>query len=45
MTKPIDAIIIDDEELARKRIRLLLSDHSDFRIVGEASTGEEALKL
>lgn len=40
----IDTLIVDDEPLARERIRTLLKDETDFTIVGEASNGTEALK-
>lgn len=38
------ALIVDDEELARARLRRLLLDHPDIEVVGEASHGEEALE-
>lgn len=42
---PITALIVDDEPLARKRIRMLLQAASDVTIVGEATDGEEALRI
>lgn len=42
---PITALIVDDEPLARKRIRRLLNAASDLTIVGEAASGEEALRI
>ena len=36
-------LIVDDEEPARRKIRRLLSGESDVEIVGEATTGTEAL--
>jgi two-component system LytT family response regulator len=42
---PITALIVDDEPLARKRIRRLLAEEGDLVIVGEAAGGEEALGL
>jgi two-component system LytT family response regulator len=42
---PITAVIVDDEPLARKRIRRLLSAASDVIVVGEAADGEEALRV
>jgi two-component system LytT family response regulator len=42
---PITALIVDDEPLARKRIRRLLRDATDVTIVGEAGGGEDALRL
>jgi two-component system LytT family response regulator len=38
------ALIVDDEELARTRLRRLLAEHPDVDIVGEASHGQEALE-
>ena len=40
---PIRALIVDDEPLARERIRSLLKTEADFRIVGECGSGKEAL--
>lgn len=45
MTEPITIVIADDEPLVRKGIRHILSDREDFRIVGEASNGLEAVGL
>lgn len=39
----IKVLIIDDEVLARKRIRNLLSSHSDITIAGECANGLAAL--
>jgi two-component system, LytTR family, response regulator len=41
----ITALIVDDEPLARKRIRSLLRAAADVTIVGEAASGEEALRI
>ena len=38
----IRAIIVDDEDLARERIRQLLRNHPDVEIIGECSNGTEA---
>jgi DNA-binding NarL/FixJ family response regulator len=38
-------IIVDDHDLARAGLREILSTEPSFKIVGEASTGQEALKL
>lgn len=38
------ALVVDDEELARNRLRKLLSACGDVTIVGEASDGEEAMQ-
>lgn len=37
-------LIVDDEQLARDRLRLLLSAFDDLRIVGEAEDGEQAME-
>jgi two-component system LytT family response regulator len=39
------AIIVDDEPLARDGLRLLLADHRDVQLVGEAGNGRDALAL
>ncbi|MBX3155485.1 MAG: response regulator transcription factor [Deltaproteobacteria bacterium] len=39
------AIIVDDEPLARDGLRLLLADHADVELVGEAGNGADALAL
>src|SRR5690242_2042492 len=36
------ALLVDDEPLARKRLRSLLATHPQVHIVGEAANGEEA---
>ena len=41
----IKAIVVDDEPLARDGIRLLLAEHPDLELVGEAGNGREALAL
>ena len=43
--KTIRTVLIDDEPLARRNIRLLLKDDAEVEIVGEASSGREALAL
>ena len=39
----ITVIIADDEAPARKRIKSLLADNQDFRIIGEAENGDQVL--
>jgi two-component system LytT family response regulator len=39
------AVIVDDEPLARDGLRLLLADHPDIELVGEAGNGADALAL
>lgn len=41
---PVRILIVDDEDLARQRLRTLLSRRADFEIVGECATGVEAVK-
>jgi two-component system LytT family response regulator len=44
MPAPIHTIIVDDERLARNRIRRLLALDPDIEIAGEFDSGEEALQ-
>jgi two-component system LytT family response regulator len=39
---PIRALIVDDEPLARARLRTLLARHADMQVVGECEEGAEA---
>jgi two-component system LytT family response regulator len=41
----IRALIVDDEPLARKRIKRLLADEPDVSVIGESGSGREAIKL
>jgi len=40
----ITAIIVDDEELARRGIELRLAEHADIKIVAHCANGREALE-
>jgi len=40
---PINALIVDDEPLARDRIRELLKEHPEIEVIGEARNGREAI--
>jgi two-component system LytT family response regulator len=40
----IRVAIVDDEELARERMRALLSEHNDIEVVAECADGAEALR-
>jgi two-component system LytT family response regulator len=40
---PFKAIIVDDEPLARKRVRTLLRRHADFDIAAECANGRDAV--
>jgi two-component system, LytTR family, response regulator len=43
MMKPIRTLIVDDEVLARRRIRNLLRGRVEFAVIGECANGHEAL--
>ncbi len=45
MSEPITIILVDDHEVVRKGMRAYLDTLQDFRVVGEASSGEEAVNL
>jgi DNA-binding NarL/FixJ family response regulator len=45
MTQPVTILIVDDHPLLRRGLRDVIGASSRFRIVGEASDGEEALRL
>lgn len=38
-------LLVDDEPLARARLKRLMGTHPDFELVGEAEDGEQALRL
>ena len=42
--RPISVLIVDDEALARQRIRDLLRESADVEIAGECSTGSDAIE-
>jgi len=42
--KPIRTLIVDDEELCRKGIRLQLEEDNEYKILGECKNGREAIK-
>jgi two-component system LytT family response regulator len=41
----IRTVIVDDEPLARLRLRTLLSEHTDFSVIAECSDGPDALAV
>jgi two-component system LytT family response regulator len=43
--KPIRALIVDDEPIARRNLQALLRDDPDVEVVGQASSGSEAVRL
>jgi two-component system LytT family response regulator len=44
MSKPIRALIVDDEALSRERIRTLLARTDDVEVIGECANGVEAVE-
>ena len=43
-TRPIRALVVDDEPLARQRLRQLLQQEADVELVGECANGREAVE-
>ncbi|MBV6647724.1 MAG: response regulator transcription factor [Cyclobacteriaceae bacterium] len=43
MKKSVKIVLVDDHEIVRNGIKLLLDDEEDLDVVGEASNGEEAI--
>jgi two-component system LytT family response regulator len=41
---PISILIVDDENLARQRLRSLLTRRTDFEVIGECESGSEAVR-
>lgn len=41
----IKVVIVDDQEIVREGLKMILSLHEELEIIGEASNGEELLKL
>ncbi|MBP6669274.1 MAG: response regulator transcription factor [Gemmatimonadales bacterium] len=42
---PLRVVLVDDEPLARRRLREMLADHADVRVVGEAEEAAGALAM
>jgi two-component system, LytTR family, response regulator len=42
-TKKIGTLIVDDEPLARRRIRRMLARHPEIEVIGECANGREAI--
>ncbi len=42
---PIRCVIVDDESLARERLRVLLKNHPDIVVIAEASDGASAVEV
>jgi len=45
MTQPITLLIVDDHQLVRWGVRTFLATQPDIQIIGEAASGDEALRL
>lgn len=45
MNQPFRILIADDHAHAREGIREIIQDHDDFKVVGEAKNGREAIQL
>ncbi len=45
MSQPITVLLVDDHPLVRRGFRRLLEDAPDLAVVGEASSGQEAVRL
>ena len=45
MANKISVLLVDDHALVRRGFRRILEDEPDITVAGEASTGEEAVKL
>jgi len=44
-TVKIRALIVDDEPLARRRIRRMLAHHADVEIIGDSANGRDAIMV
>ncbi len=44
MSAPVRALLVDDEQPARERLRRLLQAHAEIEIVGEAEDGVQAIE-
>src|SRR5882672_5196411 len=45
MTKQLTAVIVDDERLARQKLRTMLAKHSEIAVVGEADGALKAIEI
>jgi NarL family two-component system response regulator LiaR len=45
MTERISVLIVDDHDVVRQGIRAFLATQPDLEIVGEAASGDEAIRL
>ncbi len=44
-SEPITVVIVDDHSVVRQGVRAFLETHPDIRVVGEAASGAEAVRL
>ncbi|MER5731816.1 response regulator transcription factor [Streptomyces sp. NPDC002138] len=42
---PVRVVLVDDQPLVRSGLRVIMSDHHDLEVVGEAANGVEAVRL
>ncbi|MGW6389667.1 response regulator [Streptomyces sp. NPDC055103] len=42
---PVRVLLVDDQPLVRAGLRVLMADHPDLAVVGEAGTGGDAVRL
>lgn len=45
ITAPVTILLVDDHEVVRRGVRTYLDTLAEFKVVGEAASGEEALAL
>jgi NarL family two-component system response regulator LiaR len=45
MNEPITILIVDDHKMVRQGVRAFLETQTDLAVVGEAATGEDAVRL
>ena len=45
MANPVRILIVDDHPMAREGMKVILEEEPTFQIVGEATTGKEAIEL
>ena len=45
MTAPITILLVDDHEVVRRGVRTYLETLPEYKVVGEASSGEEAISM
>lgn len=43
MNEPVRVLLVDDHQIVREGLRMLLADETEIEIIGEAADGQEAL--